>query len=53
MAKKNQRLGNKEQIDSDQRGKRRGNGGKKGKGQVKEHVYKEPMDKDNVGAGED
>ena len=28
-----------------------GNRGKKGKGQVKEHVYKGPMDKDNGGGG--
>ena len=27
------------------------NKGKKGRGQVKEHVYKEPMEKDNTGGG--
>ena len=29
------------------------NGGKKRKGQVKEHVYKGPKDKDNGGMGEE
>ena len=38
QTKQNHRHGNMEQTDSDQSGERGDNGGKKGKGLVKEHV---------------
>ena len=47
QAKYNQRHGNKEQTDSDQRGEGRGIMGER-KGRVKSrNMYKGPMDKDN------